>query len=374
MQFLAQERATFEHFMPGLDQALAKWPLLELEARGNPGIRFFREANGPALLVNKECRGMGANPLDAVRIQRALASRSPSLAIATTMHHFSVATIIEMSLLGNGLESLLLEAIATERLLVASGFAEGRVNQGILKPTMQGRPIAGGVLVNGCKKPCSLSASMDLLTASVWIQDGAGPGQFGVAMIPASADGIERRPFWGSWILAGAESDELILHDVEVPNNLMFRMGESAALDATQTSGFLWFELLVTASYLGVASALVERVISGGRGSVAERMALGIELEGAMAAVEGIARSMLVNAHNEDELARMLFVRYLAQGAIERATMQATELLGGMAFVASSEVSYLLTAARALAFHPPSKASMAQDLAGYLTGKTIQIQ
>ena len=167
---------------------------------------------------------------------------------------------------------------------------------------------------------------------------------------------------------------------------MRFRMGESAALDATQISGFLWFELLVTASYLGVASALVERVLCGKRGSALEQTMLGIELEGGMAALEGIARSMAertsssrgasdtVNPRNEDELGRMLFVRYLVQGVIERATQQAVELLGGMAFVGSSEVSYLLSAARALAFHPPSKSAIAQELAGHLAGKSLQIQ
>lgn len=45
----------------------------------------------------------------------------------------------------------------------------------------------------------------------------------------AIGDGIERRDFWGSWVLAGAESDEVLLHDVEVPDSLMFRMGESHA-------------------------------------------------------------------------------------------------------------------------------------------------
>jgi len=239
---------------------------------------------------------------------------------------------------------------------------------------MHGKPTTGGVLVSGSKKPCSLTHSMDLLTASVKIDNGTPEGQLGVAMIPTHGAGIERREFWGSWVLAGAESDEVILRDVEVPDSLMFRMGESAELDATQISGFLWFELLVTASYLGVASALVERVLCGKRGSALEQTMLGIELEGGMTALEGIARSMMVNPRNEDELGRMLFVRYLVQGVIERSTQQAAELLGGMAFVASSEVSYLLSAARALAFHPPSKSAIAQELASHLAGKSLQIQ
>jgi len=35
--------------------------------------------------------------LQALHIQRAVGSRAPSLGVATTMHHFSAATLIAMS-------------------------------------------------------------------------------------------------------------------------------------------------------------------------------------------------------------------------------------------------------------------------------------
>ena len=156
--------------------------------------------------------------MEAVRIQRAIASRAPSLAIATTMHHFSVATIVEMIAQGSGtgFEWMLLEGIAKQNLYVASGFAEGRTGAGILSPNMQVKRTADGVTVSGSKKPCSLSASMDLLTASVSIPSKSGDGsELAVVIIPtANAPGIERRPFWTNSVLAGAESDEVVLHNV----------------------------------------------------------------------------------------------------------------------------------------------------------------
>lgn len=384
MTFLAEERAALERFFPGLDQVLANQPMMTLEQPNNPGLQLFREANGPAFLIPESCKGLGGTALDAIQVQRAIASRSPSLAIASTMHHFSIATIAEMSTVNNGMEALLLEAIAQQGLLVASGFAEGRASQGILQPTMQGRPTASGVVVTGSKKPCSLAKSMDLLTASVAIHDdcddgskdgdqyeGKKPPTFAVVLVPAQTEGIERRKFWDSWLLAGAESDEVVLNGVEVPEKLIFRMGKSRALDETQIQGFLWFELLISASYLGVASALVERVLCRKRSLASDYASLGIELEGAMAALEGVTSAMMSKRRCNDALARSLFVRYLVQGVIERVTQQAAEALGGMAYITSPEVSYLLAAARALAFHPPSKASMAQQLADHLTGDAV---
>jgi hypothetical protein len=59
------------------------------------------------------------------------------------------------------------------------------------------------------------------------------------------------------------------------------------------------------------------------------------------------------------------------QCTIERVTKNAAELLGGMAFVGSSEISYLLAASRILAFHPPWRLSMIPALARNLAGESL---
>jgi alkylation response protein AidB-like acyl-CoA dehydrogenase len=221
MEFLARERAAVEALLPGLDKTLAEVPLAELEQVGGPALAAFRAAGGPALLVPAEHAGIGADPVQAVRVQRAVGARCPSLAVATTMHHFSVATLVETSRLSTGFEWMLLEGIARQGLLVASGFAEGRPGQAILEPTMTAAPSGTGVAITGSKKPCSLAYSMDLLTVSVSVPrlDGSGD-QMAVALVPANSAGLERRPFWNSFVLAGAESDEVVLTGVEVPHDL----------------------------------------------------------------------------------------------------------------------------------------------------------
>lgn len=374
MLFLASERSTLESFLPGLDGALAQIPFLDREQRGNSGLLKFRESGGPGLLIPKQHGGGGATPLDALRIQRAVASRSPSLAIATAMHQFSVVTLVAIARERSGPEMLLLEAIARQRLLVASGFAEGRSGAGILTATMRAKRTAKGFVVNGSKKPCSMAHSMDLLTASVTVDAEPGTQEaLAVLLIPAKSAGIERRPFWGNWALAGAESDEVVLSDVVVPEQLAWVTITPTDLDPIQISAFLWFELLISASYLGMASNLVERVIDAGRGPDADRVMLAVELEGAMAALESVARSMTDGQNDSKALAQMLLVRYGVEQAVARATDLAVALLGGMAFVQSADVSYLLSASRGLSFHPPSRTSMSQSLGVYLTGGALRI-
>jgi alkylation response protein AidB-like acyl-CoA dehydrogenase len=375
VELLARERETLERYLPGLDKALAEVPLGDLESPGNPAIRLFRESGGAALLVPKHYSGKGAGALDAARVTRALGTRSPSLVVATTMHQFSVATLVAVDAGSEGLEGLFLQAVAEQGLLLASGFAEGQPGQNILSPVMSAKRADKGVIVNGSKKPCSLSRSMDLLTASLAVPSESGDGvDLLVALIPASTPGIELRPFWDSPMLAGAESDEVVLNDVFVSDKLLFPGGDNSQLDPIQLTGFLWFELLVAAGYVGVASALVERVIKRKRGAPIERCQLGIEVESAMAAIEGIARAMDSGEATDDEaLARLLFVRYAVQRSIERVGDLAVELLGGIAFSTSSEGTYLLGASRGLALHPPPRTRTAQSLAGYLAGEPLSL-
>jgi len=372
MGFLRQERAALEKLLPGLDGELARIPLMEMERPGNPSIARFRQLGGPGLLIPARFGGRGASPLEALRAQRAIGCRAPSLAVATTMHHFTIASLMEINPEDPGLEGDLLESIAHGNLYVASGFAEGKTGTSIQTSSLRVERGPGGLLLNGSKKPCSLSLSMDLFTVSTPAPEGMDAG-LAAAIIPAETPGIKRRPFWQSPILAGAESDEVILKDVSVPEDALLPLGGSGRSNPVQDRGFLWFELLIAASYLGIASALVERVLSSGRGSVADRVSLAIEVECAMAALEGIARGMQAGERGNEELGRMLLVRYAVQSAIDRATSLAVELLGGMAFIQSPEVPYLLAASRALSLHPPARPATGKRLDAYLAGSPLVI-
>ncbi|WDD30115.1 acyl-CoA/acyl-ACP dehydrogenase (plasmid) [Nostoc sp. UHCC 0926] len=377
--FLAKERATLAKFFPGLDEDLIKIPLMERENynnsthQANPTIRLFGEFGGPKLLIPAKYGGMQVTPLDALHIQRAIGSRSPSLAVAATMHHFTVAIIQEMMPPDDsGFD--LFERVAKDNLFFSSGFAEGRTGSSIFQSHMQVKPVAGGLIISGSKKPCTLSMSMDLMTASVLLPALDGQGEeIALVVIPADSPGIERRPFWKSFALTGTESHEVVLNEVFVPEEYIYNMGSPNRFDKVVARSFIWFELLACAAYLGVSSALVERVFLTKRGIPSERVALATELESVMSALQGLACSIVGNEKHDDLVAQAVFVRLFVQNVIERVAMGAAELLGGMAFVESPEVAYLIASARALAFHPPSRLSAAAGLDKYLSGEPLQI-
>ncbi|MGH3758282.1 acyl-CoA dehydrogenase family protein [Actinophytocola sp.] len=373
MHFLEADRIACDKLLPGLRQQLAELPLPELEAEDSPAIEIFRAQGGTNLLVPAQAGGLDASPLDAARVVRALAATAPSMTVATMMHHFSLGTLFAVAdLVGGGcdLEELLLRRVVDERLLVASGFAEGRTTQGILSPTMMAEPVEGGYLVNGAKKPCSLSRSMDLLTASVGVEQGDGTVGMGLLMLPADTPGISVHPFWSTPALGGAESDEVRLTDVLVaPEQIIAPDPELAdAMESLTTVGLIWFQLTVCAAYTGIASALVERVLAGARGSVSERARLAVRIESAAALTEGVARRMMDGETDNDTLAAALVTRYAVQDAIAASVDQAVELLGGMAFVGSGDIAYLAAASHAIAFHPPSRTSVAGALVDFYLG------
>jgi len=367
MHFLHRERDALERLLPGLDAALADLSLDVTERQGNPSLALFRDHGGTDLLIPPRLGGLGATPHEVLHIQRALGSRSPSLAVAVAMHQFAVATLLEWYAL-EALPELeaLLRRIVAGQLYLASAFSEGRTGASILSSQMQVELIACGLRISGTKKPCSLAQSMDLLTVNVLLP--ALPGQdrtLVLALIPAKAMGLQRRPVWNALGLAGAESEEVVLDRVEVPWDRVYRYSGRGTSVVVQHRSVLWFELLIAGAYLGAGSALVERVLLARAGSSTERMTLAGELETALAALECVALGLKEGQHGPDDEVQALLVRFGVQQGLERVCSLAGELLAGTA-VSPAEVACLLASARGLAFHPPPRASIAPTLDAYL--------
>jgi alkylation response protein AidB-like acyl-CoA dehydrogenase len=377
MRSLDIARAACEEHHPGLCAALDEIPLAEREVPGSPVIELFRKFGGVGLLVPTQYSGAGSDALDAIRVVRGLASYSPSLGAAITMHHFTAAMLYSLAGTADRLSAAqldLLSRIVPDGMLMASGWAEGRPNQNILRPNVTARQDGTDWVLNGSKKPCSLSGSMDLLTASVALPGDTGDS-LALALVPATTPGIRVRPFWSTPVLAGAQSDEIVLTDVRVPDELVIRTrpDDPNCLDDLQTAAFVWFVLLISSVYVGAASALVALLLERGRGSVAERATVAIALESAVGQLEGVARAVDGGLAGDESVAAALVARYAVQTALATAMDLAVELLGGMAFIGSADVVYLSGAVRALAFHPPSRGSAAEPLLAYFTGAPLQL-
>ncbi|MDX2591360.1 acyl-CoA/acyl-ACP dehydrogenase [Streptomyces sp. WI03-4A] len=371
MRSLDTARSVCERIHPWLLKELEQSPYLERERPGSPAVDLFRMHGGVGLLIPGRYGGHEADPLDALRVQLALGSVSPSLIAAVSMHHFAVAMLSSLAAKGGRLtdeQSALLHRIVPEQLVLASGWAEGRSAQDIGEPAVVARPVEGGFLLSGATKPCSLSRSMNLLVTSVDIRGGKGSGpEPALALVAADAPGLSVHPFWVNALLGGAESDEVRLAEVFVPSGLMVRAGAdgSTLLDGLRSTGFVWFQMLISAGYAGGAMWLVEQVLDHQRGTAAERATLTVDMEAAVALLESVARATDPAPGDEDAMARVLVARYTVQNALPDIASRALELLGGMPFICGSEQAQVAAAMRALAFHPPSRSASAESLLRY---------
>ncbi|MFE3317502.1 acyl-CoA dehydrogenase family protein [Nocardia sp. NPDC059195] len=367
-------RQTAEKLAPGLLADLGAHPLLELEENPKIGFDALRRAKAPGLLVPGLHGGKGATAVEALHLTVGLGAAAPSLAVAATMHNFTVASMCAFEGKFHGMEWVILDAIAHESLLVSSAGAEGRSGEGQLTPKTTAHRRGDEWILNGSKKPCSLASSMDLLSASVQLIEPDRPPRLGMVLVPAKADGIEVRRFWDSPVLRGAESDEVVLTDVTVPDQMVMKIeeGDRISFNEVQKVGLTWFTLLVSGTYLGMASILAGMMFQHSKGSAHIRAETAGELRAGLLALERVATT-LDGPPKPRMLLDALVVRYALQNSVQRCVARTIEVLGGMAFIKDPVVSYLGSATQALAFHPPTRNSMGDAVEGAFRGNELRV-
>jgi alkylation response protein AidB-like acyl-CoA dehydrogenase len=370
MGYLDKEMSALDQFLPGLREKLEGNTLATIEAPDGVAIGTFREVRGPGLLISTELGGRGANAVQAVRVQRALGALAPSLAVASVMHHFTVATLLQHSSFNAEETQAVLQAVGEGNVLIASGFAEGMTGANVMENQMLAEWDGAVYRINGAKKPCSLSRSMDILSAGVRIVRPGEPARRGFAVVLAADPGITRKPFWNAPFLTGAESDEVILQDVVVPAESIIPLdGDPNTMHPMEVGGLTWLTVLLASSYTGIASALIQRLLASSKGSESERVQVLAELEACASAVESHAHSLDHEDMSMDMLWRAQLLRYAVQDAIKRASAHAVELLGGFASIRSNEIGYLFASAQAQAFHPPSRSCSLHAINMHFSGR-----
>lgn len=361
-----------EKRLPGLIAALQQRGRMSLEkAEPSELCDLFRAFKAAALIIPETFGGVGASPRETVEILRMVGSLCPSLAVMMTMHHHTIATIVQLGGLIPAADELLY-GIAQNQLLIASAFAEGKMGAEIFNSSVKARPVEGGYLLNGTKKPCTMSHNMDVIVVGVARENEDRSMTQGFAVVFNDGSDVSRERFWNTPVLQAADSNALVFNEVFVPDERML-LAEvaddevAASAEETSLSGLCWFQLMVGGVYLGVASALVDLLLNKRNADDAQLAQLAIELEGAHQALMGTAREL--EEQRAADLAiynKALCTRFMVQGAVERATNLAVELLGGMAFISSDEVAYLLAASRAICFHPISRSAATPLLSQFL--------
>ncbi|KZN62877.1 hypothetical protein N473_18350 [Pseudoalteromonas luteoviolacea CPMOR-1] len=356
--------------LPELAQYLSETPFDALESEQSQAINIFRDTGGAPTLVKQKYGGRGLNAWQAVQLQMAIGAASPSLAIAVGMHQFSIATLQEMAKIGNGLESLMLEGISRSNLLVSSAFSEGQIGKSILKSSIIAKEVDKGYVISGVKKPCSLAHCMDLLTASVQVEPKDGEPYFAVAMIHKACEGITVEKFWQAPFLQASQSEAVVLENVFVPSSMLVNVDEKSAYQS-HVAGFVWFELITCASYLGMVCGLVERACELGRLQGADKAHVHVQLEACALSLKAIAGDM--DNQTQDTLAQVLSVRYHLQDVLAEVTQSTLSLVGGINYINNGYFATIAQVIHAFNFHPPAKHAMYAPLNNYFDGQELEM-
>lgn len=362
--FLAREKTTVEQLLPGLSAALQAKTLMQLEADdGRLLLNYLRQYANPGLLVSAPLGGMAADLVSAVRIHRYVGSLCPSLAVMMTMHNhttYCLSKAMDNSLAG---KDLLLSNVARDRLVFCSGFAEARPGANILSSSVSCVPCSGGFVINGSKKPCTMVDLADVALVGITNPNGSESTARGLLLVDnMRADNIAKRPFWPATILTATSSNELVFNDYHAAAEHVVLMEAGAnpeqarqAIESTELCGLSCFQLLIAASYLGVASRLAALCFTGAPANATDLSQIANELESAALALEGAAALVDAQAPSEELVALCVSVRTMVAQAIDRANRLALISLGGMKYLAKEDIRYLLQVSQCLNFHPLSR-------------------
>ena len=342
-------------------------------------LEVLRRVGWPGLAVPTRFGGHGASLLECCAVQRKLGAADPALAIAGSMHLGSVGVWVEHYRRRPNLSWAFMEAVAKQALIVASAVAEPSLGGSVTRSTLRARRIEGGWEVSGRKSPLSFTTHADLIVLQMQSEASEqSPSEVLVALVPRKVPGIGAQLTWDTMGMRGSGSDTLVLDRCVIPDPLIVYRGlPGAAEDEDMVAGVIWFCLVLTSTYLGLAETAlkVTRELLGRlriahldaarsqlpsfQGTVGEQTAALLTLESACAA---LAMRMDARVNPSDLLPAALGLKQHAIRVIPGLMSTFAEACGGAAYGRSSPLERLWRDSQAIRFHPPTPVPVAQYL------------
>jgi hypothetical protein len=339
----------------GLFDRLAARSTEEHEQDAGPVFTALKDTRAAAMLVPRLCGGGGASAQDAVRFQVALGAVAPSAALATTMHHYKIAAFGNVAVSGVDSARVLLRDIARDAKLVASGGAESTPGRDLR--TLGSWAVRDGddYLVTGLKRPCSLSSAMDVMSLMVELRapDGT-PEGYGQAFVPADSPGLEREEFWRSPVFRAAQSHAVRLTAVRIPRANVFPLAGEVGLRFAADC-YLWFQLLISASYLGIAGYLADATPPDRRAASRWWARAADDLHRLRTGLLDAARAVDEGAPVRDQLNLAVRARDRVEDEIADIGGRLLRAAGGGSFATTGLRTALAGGLNAIAFHPPQR-------------------
>jgi alkylation response protein AidB-like acyl-CoA dehydrogenase len=341
---------------------------------GAERIRAMAAAGFATLGVPTQFGGAGAGLAEVAAAQRALGAADPSVAIALNMHSLTIGLMADYWRRHRDTTWMLLEGLASSRALVASAFAEPGGSANFLSSRSEARPHDNGYRVSGVKYPCSLASTATLVCLSARV---AGTDETIVALCPTGSPGLTVEGGWPSLGMADSDTAKLVFREVQVDQRLVFHRAPADTIDDTVISGVVWFAVLVTATYHGVLSGLLDVAVQGVRnGPAGPRIPLLGRATRELLALGGACRQLARDWEDgalagRAALAAAMGLRAGLSDTRERVLAALTPVLGSRLYTRGHPAAGYLVDSLAVHHHPPSLLACDEAVGAFCAGREL---
>ena len=321
--------------------------------------------------------GEDVNLLELCASQEQLAQGCAGTAIAVNMHLFVLGALLhdmQSAPPERRAQTQMMVAMAgAQKAIVAGSFSETGVAGAYLLPQTKARKTEGGWTISGRKAYMSNWPVADFVGALVHLEGHPdGDDLVSMAIVPKATAGLSS-PGESSWDVVGVRASgswDVELENVFVPDMMMPPPQKAEAMFANMSSFGAWFNITVSAVYLGVAQAAVDwttRYLKERKPPTEERplahMA-GLQYQLAEMIALNEASRALIRASAEDWMARPWDVeeaaakggicKYVATNNHLRVVNLAMDVAGGPGLFRRFGLERLYRDVRAGKAHPPS--------------------
>lgn len=344
-------------------------------ATGAERIRDLAASGFAALPIPVEFGGAGASLVEVASAQRALGIVDPSAAVALNMHSFTVGLMADYWKRHRDTSWMLLEGIAQSGALVASAFAEPGGSPNFMSSRSTAVETAKGYRVSGVKYPCSLASTATLvcLTARV-----SGTDEIILALCPSASPGLEAEGEWPSLGMTDSDTARLVLRDVELDDRLVFHRGPADVIDENVISGMAWFAVLLSATYHGVLSGLLDVAYRGviKAGTFGPRTALLGRATRELLVLGGACRQLGADVESgavegRAALAAAVGLRASLSDTRDRVLSAVTPVIGSRLYGRGQAAAGLMVDSLAVHHHPPSLLTCDDAVGAFCMGREI---
>ncbi|GAB3466698.1 acyl-CoA dehydrogenase family protein [Actinophytocola sediminis] len=342
---------------------------------GPDRIRGLAAAGYAALPVPTELGGSGAGLAEVASAQRALGRVDPAAAVALNMHSFTVGLMVDYWKRHRDTSWMLLEGIARSGALVASAFAEPGGSPNFMSSRSTAVPTTKGYRVSGVKYPCSLATTASLVALTARVAD---TDEVVLALVPSASPGLDVDGDWPSLGMRGSDTARLVLTDVEVDDRLVFHRGPADVIDDNVVDGMAWFAVLLTATYLGALTGLLDVAYDQvrQRGAFGPRTALLGRATRQLLTLGGACRQLAADVDasaitGEAKLAAAVAMRAELSDVRDRVLAALTPVLGSRVYASGGPAAAFAVDSLAAHHHPPSLLVCDEVVGAFGTGREI---